>query len=291
MSRFVNATGMVQDAKKGKYAIGHFNINNLEWAKAILQVAQETKSPIILGVSLGAVKYMGGFRTVYAMTHSLMQELNITVPVALHLDHGPSVKDCFDAIDAKFSSVMFDGSHYNDLQRNLIDTAKVVKYAKKYNVSVEAEVGTIGGEEDGIVGNGDLATPIECQEMEKLGIDFLAAGINNIHGKYPKNWSGLRMDVLKQLSAATRLPLVLHGGSGIDIAQVQKAIKNGISKINVNTELQIAFQQATRSYIQSNRDLEGKGYDPRQLLAPGFQAIKEMTKKLLKEFGSLGKAK
>lgn len=290
MSHFVSATSMLQKALKGKYAIGHFNINNLEWAKAILQTAEETKTPIILGVSLGAVKYMGGFKTVFAMTNGLMADLNITVPVALHLDHGPTVEDCKQAIDANFSSVMFDGSHY-PLEENLKKTAEIVVYAKAKAVSVEAEVGTIGGEEDGIVGNGDLATPEECKKMAELGINFLAAGINNVHGKYPDNWDGLKLDLLKELSKAAHLPLVLHGGSGIPKDQIAMAIKNGISKINVNTELQIAFQVATRKYIEAKKDLVGKGYDPRALLKPGCEAIKATVKQLLIEFGSIGKAK
>ncbi|WP_342223943.1 class II fructose-1,6-bisphosphate aldolase [Spiroplasma endosymbiont of Asaphidion curtum] len=289
MAKLVNPTVMLQKARKENYAIAHFNINNLEWIKAILKAVQETNSPVILGVSEGAIKYMGGVKTVYGLVTNLMDFIKVTVPIVLHLDHGQTVESCIAAIDAGFSSVMFDGSHH-PLAENLKLTAQVVEYAHRKNVAVEAEVGTIGGEEDGVIGTGELATLDECQAMKNLAVDFLAAGINNIHGPYPKNWDGLKLDLLKNISENISLPLVLHGGSGIDMEQIKQAISLGISKINVNTELQLEFQQATRQYIVAEKDQTGKGYDPRKLLNPGIVAVENKAKQLLAEFGSLGKA-
>ncbi|WP_425381383.1 class II fructose-1,6-bisphosphate aldolase [Spiroplasma endosymbiont of Polydrusus pterygomalis] len=289
MHKFVNAKKMVDRAKLGKYAIAHFNINNLEWTRAILETAQETKTSVILGVSEGAIKYMGGFNTVVAMSLALLNDLNITVPIALHLDHGQSVISCKKALDAGFSSVMFDGSHLN-FNENIKGTKEVVMYAKKKNASVEAEAGTIGGEEDGVIGSGEIASEEDCKALAALGIDLLAAGINNIHGKYPPNWDGLKFDVLKNLSVAANKPMVLHGGSGIPKEQVQKAISLGISKINVNTELQEVFAAAIEKYVTSGKLKEDKGFDPRKVFKPGIEAIKLKVKELLTEFGSLGKS-
>lgn len=289
MHKFVNAKKMIDRAKIGKYAIAHFNINNLEWTRAVLETAQETKTSVILGVSEGAIKYMGGFNTVVAMSLALLNDLNITVPIALHLDHGQSVISCKKALDAGFSSVMFDGSHLN-FTENIKGTKEVVKYAKKKSASVEAEAGTIGGEEDGVIGGGEIASEEDCKTLAALGIDFLAAGINNIHGKYPPNWDGLKFNVLKNLSVAANKPMVLHGGSGIPKEQVQKAISLGISKINVNTELQEVFAAAIEKYVTSGKLKEDKGFDPRKVFKPGIEAIKLKVKELLTEFGSLGKS-
>ncbi|WP_395473319.1 class II fructose-1,6-bisphosphate aldolase [Spiroplasma endosymbiont of Nomada rufipes] len=289
MNKFVSAKNMIDKAKAGKYAVAHFNINNLEWTRSILEVAQETKSSVILGVSEGAIKYMGGFNTVASMTLALLNDLNITIPVALHLDHGQSVDSCKKALDAGFSSVMFDGSHL-DFNENIKDTKEVVAYAKKKNASVEAEAGTIGGEEDGVIGSGEIASEEDCKSLAALGIDFLAAGINNIHGKYPKNWDGLNFDVLKNLSVASNKPMVLHGGSGIPKDQVKKAINLGISKINVNTELQEVFAAVIEKYVTEGKLNEYKGFDPRKIFKPGMEAIKLKAKELLTEFRSLGKS-
>lgn len=289
MNKFVSAKNMIIKARTGKYAIAHFNINNLEWTRSILETAQETNSAVILGVSEGAIKYMGGFNTVASMTLALLNDLQITVPVALHLDHGQSVTACKKALDAGFSSVMFDGSHlvFNE---NLKATKEVVAYAKQKNASVEAEAGTIGGEEDGVIGVGEIASKEDCQALAALGIDFLAAGINNIHGKYPANWDGLKFNVLEKLAMAANKPMVLHGGSGIPKAQVKKAISLGISKINVNTELQEVFAAAIEKYVNEGNLKTDKGFDPRKIFKPGMEAIKFKVKELLTEFGSLGKA-
>ncbi|NLW15446.1 MAG: class II fructose-1,6-bisphosphate aldolase [Erysipelothrix sp.] len=285
----VSAKQILIDARAGHYAVGAFNINNLEWTRAILETAQETNSPVLLGVSEGAVKYMGGFKTVSAMVSALVTDLNITVPVALHLDHG-SYDGSIKAIEAGFTSVMFDGSHY-DFEENLAKTKEVVKYAHERGISVEAEVGSIGGEEDGIIGTGELADPQECKVIAETGIDFLAAGIGNIHGKYPANWKGLDFDVLSAIQDVTGgIPLVLHGGTGIDEVQIKKAIDLGVAKINVNTELQLLFAAATREYIEADKDLSGKGFDPRQLLGPGTAAIKAGVKEKIELFGSANKA-
>ena len=285
----VTATKMLQDAKKGHYAVGQFNINNLEWTKAILLTAQECNSPVILGVSEGAGKYMGGFVTVANMVKGLIEGLNITVPVALHLDHG-SFDGCVKCIEAGFSSVMFDGSHY-DIAENITKTTEMVKMAHDAGLSIEAEVGSIGGEEDGVVGMGECADPEECKKIADLGVDFLAAGIGNIHGKYPANWAGLSFDTLDAIQQKTGdLPLVLHGGTGIPEDMIKKAISLGVAKINVNTECQLAFAEATRKYIEAGKDLEGKGFDPRKLLAPGTEAIKATVKAKMELFGSVNKA-
>ena len=285
----VTATKMLQDAKKGHYAVGQFNINNLEWTKAILLTAQECNSPVILGVSEGAGKYMGGFVTVANMVNGLIQGLNITVPVALHLDHG-SFEGCLKCIEAGFSSVMFDGSHY-DIAENITKTTEMVKLAHEAGLSIEAEVGSIGGEEDGVVGMGECADPEECKKIADLGVDFLAAGIGNIHGKYPANWAGLSFETLDAIQKLTGdLPLVLHGGTGIPEDMIKKAINLGVAKINVNTECQLAFAEATRKYIEAGKDLEGKGFDPRKLLAPGTEAIKATVKAKMELFGSVNKA-
>ena len=285
----VSARDMLEKAREGKYAVGQFNINNLEWTKAILQTAQELQSPVILGVSEGAGKYMTGYKTVVGMVNGMLEEMNITVPVALHLDHG-SYDGCLKCIEAGFSSVMFDGSHY-PIQENVAKTTELVKICKDKGLSLEAEVGSIGGEEDGVVGAGECADPDECKAIADLGIDFLAAGIGNIHGLYPENWAGLSFERLSEIKAETGdLPLVLHGGTGIPVDQVQKAISLGISKINVNTDLQVAFAKATREYVESGADLKGKDYDPRKLLKPGREAIVARTKELIEEFGSTGKA-
>ncbi|PPE06027.1 class II fructose-1,6-bisphosphate aldolase [Williamsoniiplasma lucivorax] len=289
--RLVNAHNMVEAAHKNKFAIGHFNINNLEWTKAILEAAQETNTPTIIATSEGAIKYMGGVETVVGMVNGLLNNLNITVPVALHLDHGQTVEMCKKAIDAGYSSVMFDGSHlpYAD---NVAKTKEVVAYANQFEVSVEAEIGSIGGEEDGVVGQGELGDPKEAAEVSKLGISMLAAGIGNIHGKYPEWWKSLSFETLQALQQAAPFPMVLHGGSGIPQDQVEKAISMGISKINVNTELQLAFRDATRAYIEAGKDLDdvNKGFDPRKLLAPGYKALKTTFVELTGWFGSQGKA-
>lgn len=285
----VSAKQMLNDARDGHYAVGAFNINNLEWTKLILEVVEELKSPVMLGVSEGAVKYMGGFNVVADMVKALVEALNISVPVALHLDHG-SYEGSFKAIEAGFTSVMYDGSHL-PLEENLQKTREVVAYAHERGISVEAEVGSIGGEEDGIVGAGELADPKECQLLADTGIDFLAAGIGNIHGKYPANWAGLNFERLAEVQAASNhLPLVLHGGTGIPADQITKAIDLGVSKINVNTELQLEFAAGIRSYIEAGKDLEGKGFDPRKLLKPGVDAAKKVVVDKIAMFGSANKA-
>ena len=285
----VTATEMLNKAKAGHYAVGHFNINNLEWTKAILSTAQELNSPVILGVSEGAGKYMGGYHAIVGMVNGLLQDMNITVPVALHLDHG-SFEGCYKCIEAGFSSIMFDGSHYS-IEENIEKTKKLVADAHAAGLSIEAEVGSIGGEEDGVIGMGECADPNECKQIADLGVDFLAAGIGNIHGKYPANWKGLRFDVLAKIQELTgEMPLVLHGGTGIPADMIKEAISLGVSKINVNTECQLAFADATRKYIEAGKDLEGKGFDPRKLLAPGFEAIKATVKEKMELFGSVNKA-
>lgn len=272
----VAAKEMLDKAKAGHYAVGHFNINNLEWTKSILAVAQELNSPVILGVSEGAGKYMTGYKTVAAMVKAMVEEMGITVPVALHLDHG-SYEGCKKCIEAGFSSIMFDGSHL-PIEENIEKTKELVALAHEHGMSIEAEVGSIGGEEDGVIGEGECADPNECKKIADLGVDFLAAGIGNIHGKYPANWKGLNFDVLAKVQEKTgTLPLVLHGGTGIPADMIKKAITLGVSKINVNTECQLAFADATRKYIEAGKDLEGKGFDPRKLLAPGAEAIKNLT--------------
>jgi len=285
----VSATDMLKKAVAGKYAVGQFNINNLEWTKAILQTAEENNSPVILGVSEGAGKYMTGFKTVAAMVKAMIEDMNITVPVALHLDHG-SYEGCLKCIDAGFSSVMFDGSHY-PIEENVQKTTELVNICHEKGISIEAEVGSIGGEEDGVVGAGEIADPNECKMIADLGVDFLAAGIGNIHGKYPENWKGLDFDALgKTKELIGDLPLVLHGGTGIPADMIKTAISLGVAKINVNTECQLYFQEATRKYIEEGKDLVGKGFDPRKLLAPGFEAIKVIVKEKMELFGSVNKA-
>ncbi len=285
----VQARDMLQKAKAGKYAVGQFNINNLEWAKAILLTAQECNSPVILGVSEGAGKYMCGYKTIVGMVKGMIEELNITVPVAIHLDHG-SYEHALKVIEAGFSSVMFDGSHYA-IEENIEKTKEIIRIAHEKGISVEAEVGSIGGEEDGVVGGGEVADVNECKMIADLGVDMLAAGIGNIHGKYPENWAGLRFDVLEKISEATSpMPLVLHGGTGIPEDMIKKAISLGVSKINVNTECQLSFTAATRKYIEEGKDLVGKGFDPRKVLAPGFEAIKATVKEKMELFGSVNKA-
>ena len=285
----VSAKEMLNKARDGKYAVGQFNINNLEWTKSILLTSQELQSPVILGVSEGAGKYMTGFKTVAAMVKAMMEELNITVPVALHLDHG-TYEGCYKCIKAGFSSIMFDGSHY-PIEENIEKTKELVKIAHAMGLSLEAEVGSIGGEEDGVVGLGECADPAECKAIADLGVDFLAAGIGNIHGKYPANWPGLRFDVLEAVKAQVGdMPLVLHGGTGIPEDMIKKAISLGVAKINVNTECQLTFAEATRKYIEAGKDQQGKGYDPRKLLAPGAEAIKGTVKEKMELFGSVGKA-
>ena len=285
----VSAKEMLNKAKAGKYAVGHFNINNLEWTKAILLTAEELRSPVILGVSEGAGKYMCGFKTVADMVKAMVDSLGITVPVALHLDHG-SYEGAKKCIEAGFSSVMFDGSHY-PIEENIEKTKELVAICKEKGLSLEAEVGAIGGEEDGVIGGGEVADPNECKMIADLGVSMLAAGIGNIHGKYPANWAGLNFDVLAKISEITDpMPLVLHGGTGIPADMIKKAISLGVSKINVNTECQLAFADATRKYIEAGKDLEGKGFDPRKLLAPGFEAIKATVKEKMELFGSVGKA-
>jgi fructose-bisphosphate aldolase class II len=285
----VSVTEMLKKAKEGKYAVGQFNINNLEWTKAILLTAEECKSPVILGVSEGAGKYMGGYKTIVGMVKGMLEGLNITVPVALHLDHG-SYDGAMAAMNAGFSSIMFDGSHYA-IDENVAKTTELVNLAHSKGVSLEAEVGSIGGEEDGVIGAGEVADPNECKMIADLGIDLLAAGIGNIHGKYPENWQGLNFDALAKISEATNpMPLVLHGGTGIPEEMIKKAISLGVCKINVNTECQLAFAAATRKYVEAGKDLEGKGFDPRKLLAPGVDAIKATVKEKMELFGSVNKA-
>ena len=285
----VSATEMLKKAKAGHYAVGQFNINNLEWTKAILLTAQECNSPVILGVSEGAGKYMGGYDVVMGMVNGFIKDQNITVPVAVHLDHG-SYDHCYKCIEAGFSSIMFDGSHFA-IDENIAKTTELVKDAHDKGISIEAEVGSIGGEEDGVVGMGECADPAECKQIADLGVDFLAAGIGNIHGKYPANWAGLQFDVLDAIQQKTGdLPLVLHGGTGIPDDMIKKAIDLGVAKINVNTECQLVFAEATRKYIEAGKDLEGKGFDPRKLLAPGFDAIKAKVKEKMELFGSVGQA-
>ncbi len=285
----VSAKDMLVKAKEGHYAVGQFNINNLEWTKSVLLTAQELNSPVILGVSEGAGKYMTGFSTVAAMVREMDKNLGITVPVALHLDHG-TYDGCYKCIQAGFTSIMFDGSHYN-IDENVAKTSELVNVSHQLGLSIEAEVGSIGGEEDGVVGMGECADPDECKRIADLGVDMLAAGIGNIHGKYPEGWPGLRFDVLDAIQQKTGvMPLVLHGGTGIPADMIKKAITLGVSKINVNTECQLSFADATRKYIEAGKDLEGKGFDPRKLLAPGADAIKATVKEKMELFGSVGKA-
>ena len=285
----VSAAEMLKKAKAGKYAVGQFNINNLEWTKAILLTAQEMNSPVILGVSEGAGKYMCGYKTIVGMVEGMIEGLGITVPVALHLDHG-SYEHAYKCIEAGFSSVMFDGSHYS-IEENIAKTRELVEVCNSKGISIEAEVGSIGGEEDGVVGGGEVADPAECKMIADLGVTMLAAGIGNIHGKYPANWAGLRFDALEAISNQTGdMPLVLHGGTGIPAEMIRKAISLGVSKINVNTECQLAFAAATREYVEAGKDLQGKGFDPRKLLAPGTEAIKATVREKIELFGSAGKA-
>ena len=285
----VNATAMLQSAEKGHYGIGAFNTNNLEWASSILDAGEELQSPLIIQCTSGAAKWQTSFKLVADMVKDLVEAKNITVPVALHLDHG-SYEAALECIDAGFTSVMYDGSHEKDFETNLAHTAEIVKLAHSKGISVEAEVGGIGGTEDGVTARGELADPEQCKAIADLGVDFLACGIGNIHGIYPVNWEGLSFDRLQEIKAKTGdLPLVLHGGTGIPVEQVKKAISLGISKINVNTDLQLVFAAATRKYIEEGLDQQGKGYDPRKLLKPGREAIKERTEELIKEFGSDGK--
>ena len=285
----VSAKEMLNKAKAGHYAVGQFNINNLEWTKSILLAAEETRSPVILGVSEGAGKYMTGYKTVVGMVNGMLEELNISVPVALHLDHG-SYEGCYKCIEAGFSSIMFDGSHY-PIEENIEKTKELVKVAKGKGMSVEAEVGSIGGEEDGVIGRGECADPKECKSVADLGVTMLAAGIGNIHGKYPENWEGLSFETLDAIQQLTGdMPLVLHGGTGIPDDMIKKAIDLGVSKINVNTECQLAFAAATRKYIEEGKDQQGKGFDPRKLLAPGAEAIKATVREKIELFGSANKA-
>ncbi len=285
----VSAKEMLEKAKAGHYAVGQFNINNLEWTKAILQTAQENNSPVILGVSEGAGKYMAGYKTIVGMVNGMLEEMNITVPVALHLDHG-SYEACYKCIEAGFSSVMFDGSHY-PIEENVAKTKELVKVCNEKGMSLEAEVGSIGGEEDGVIGMGECADPQECKAIADLGVSMLAAGIGNIHGKYPENWAGLSFETLDAIQQLTGdMPLVLHGGTGIPDDMIKKAISLGVAKINVNTECQLVFAEATRKYIEEGKDLQGKGFDPRKLLAPGFEAIKAKVKEKMEIFGSIDKA-
>ncbi len=285
----VSATEMLKKAREGKYAVGQFNINNLEWTKAILLTAQECNSPVILGVSEGAGKYMAGFDTVAAMVKAMDESLGITVPVALHLDHG-SYEGCYKCIKAGFTSIMFDGSHF-PIEENVAKTTELVNVSHGLGLSIEAEVGSIGGEEDGVIGKGECADPNECKMIADLGVDFLAAGIGNIHGKYPENWEGLSFETLAAVNEKVGdMPLVLHGGTGIPDDMITKAISLGVAKINVNTECQLVFQEATRAYIEAGKDQQGKGFDPRKLLAPGFEAIKAKVKEKMELFGSVNKA-
>ena len=285
----VNAKEMLDKARAGKYAVGQFNINNLEWTKAVLLTAQELNSPVILGVSERAGKYMTGFETVSAMVAAMDKSLGITVPVALHLDHG-TYEGCYKCIKAGFTSIMFDGSHF-PIDENVAKTTELVNVAHNLGLSIEAEVGSIGGEEDGVIGRGECADPDECKRIADLGIDFLAAGIGNIHGKYPDNWEGLSFETLAAVNEKVGdMPLVLHGGTGIPADMIKKAISLGVAKINVNTECQLSFADATRKYVEAGKDLQGKGFDPRKLLAPGFEAIKATVKEKMELFGSIGKA-
>lgn len=285
----VSVSQMLKDAKAGQYAVGQFNINNLEWTKAVLLTAQENNSPVILGVSEGAGKYMGGYKTVVGMVNGMLEELKITVPVALHLDHG-SFDGAVKCINAGFSSIMFDGSHYG-IEENIAKTKEIIAIAAAKGISVEAEVGSIGGEEDGVIGAGEIADPAECKLIADLGVDILAAGIGNIHGKYPANWPGLNFEALEKIKNLTGdMPLVLHGGTGIPADMIKQAISLGVAKINVNTECQLSFQAATRKYIEAGKDLEGKGFDPRKLLGPGYEAIKTTVKEKMELFGSVNKA-
>ena len=285
----VSAKEMLTKAKAGKYAVGQFNINNLEWTKYILLTAQELKSPVILGVSEGAGKYMCGYKTIVGMVNGMIEELGITVPVALHLDHG-SYEGAKACINAGFSSIMFDGSSL-PIEENIAKTTELVNACGILGLSLEAEVGSIGGEEDGVIGAGECADPDECKAIADLGVTMLAAGIGNIHGKYPENWAGLSFETLDAIQAKTGdMPLVLHGGTGIPADMIKKAISLGVAKINVNTECQLAFQEATRKYIEEGKDLQGKGFDPRKLLAPGAEAIKATVKEKMELFGSVGKA-
>ncbi|MBE6826335.1 MAG: class II fructose-1,6-bisphosphate aldolase [Ruminococcus sp.] len=285
----VSAKDMLNKAREGKYAVGQFNINNLEWTKAILLTAQENQSPVILGVSEGAGKYMCGYKTIVGMVEGMIEELGITVPVALHLDHG-SFEGAKACINAGFSSVMFDGSHY-PIEENIAKTTALVNACEVLGISLEAEVGSIGGEEDGVIGKGECADPDECKAVADLGVTMLAAGIGNIHGKYPENWEGLSFETLAAIKEKVGdMPLVLHGGTGIPADMIKKAISLGVAKINVNTECQLSFQEATRAYIEAGKDLQGKGFDPRKLLAPGFEAIKATVKEKMELFGSVGKA-
>ncbi len=285
----VSAKEMLEKAKAGHYAVGQFNINNLEWAKAILLTAEEMKSPVILGVSEGAGKYMCGYKTIVGMVNGMIEGLGITVPVAIHLDHG-SYEGAYKCIEAGFSSVMFDGSHY-PIEENIAKTKELVAVCNEKGLSIEAEVGSIGGEEDGVIGAGEVASPDECKMIADLGVTMLAAGIGNIHGKYPANWTGLNFEVLAKISEKVgNMPLVLHGGTGIPEEMIKKAISLGVSKINVNTECQLAFAAATRKYVEAGKDLEGKGFDPRKLLAPGTEAIKATVREKMELFGSVGKA-
>ena len=285
----VSAKEMLEKARDGKYAVGQFNINNLEWTKSILQTAEELKSPVILGVSEGAGKYMTGFKTVADMVKAMIECLHVTVPVALHLDHG-TYDGCYKCIEAGFSSIMFDGSHF-PIDENIEKTKELVKVCKKKGLSLEAEVGSIGGEEDGVIGKGECADPDECKKIADLGVTMLAAGIGNIHGKYPANWEGLSFETLAAVKDKVgNMPLVLHGGTGIPVDMIKKAISLGVAKINVNTECQLAFQEATRKYIEEGKDLVGKGFDPRKLLAPGAEAIKATVREKMEIFGSIGKA-
>ena len=285
----VTAEEMLKKARAGKYAVGQFNINNLEWTKAILTTAQELNSPVILGVSEGAGKYMTGYKTVVGMVKGMLEELNITVPVALHLDHG-SYEGCLKCVEAGFSSIMFDGSHY-PIEENVAKTKELVEICKKNNMALEAEVGSIGGEEDGVIGAGEGADPDECKKIADLGVTMLAAGIGNIHGKYPENWKGLSFETLEAVKDKVGdMPLVLHGGTGIPADMIKKAISLGVAKINVNTECQLSFAAATRKYIEEGKDLQGKGFDPRKLLAPGAEAIKATVKEKMELFGSVGRA-
>ena len=285
----VSAKEMLEKARAGHYAVGQFNINNLEWTKAILQTAEEMKSPVILGVSEGAGKYMCGYKTIVGMVEGMIEGLGITVPVAIHLDHG-SYEGAYKCIEAGFSSVMFDGSHY-PIEENIAKTRELVEVCNAKGLSLEAEVGAIGGEEDGVVGSGEVADPRECKMIADLGVTMLAAGIGNIHGKYPANWKGLNFEVLEEISNRVgNMPLVLHGGTGIPAEMIKKAISLGVSKINVNTECQLSFAAATRKYIEEGKDLQGKGFDPRKLLAPGVEAIKATVREKIELFGSAGKA-
>ncbi len=285
----VNAKEMLLTARKEGYAVGQFNINNLEWTKAILETAQENNSPVILGVSAGAGKYMGGFKVVVGMVNGMLEAMNITVPVALHLDHG-TYEQAIECMEAGFSSVMFDGSHY-EIDENVSKTKEIIALAAKQDISVEAEVGSIGGEEDGVTGTGEVADAAECKLIADLGVDMLAAGIGNIHGQYPENWQGLSFDALAAIQGSTGgMPLVLHGGTGIPAEMVQKAISLGVSKVNVNTECQLTFTAATRIYFEEGKDKVGKGFDPRKVLAPGVVAIKETVKEKMEMFGSINKA-